>query len=328
MKLLSESDLRRLLGADMAIESSARAFVALSRREIIVPVRSEIQRPDGLGVVFAMPAFLPGSVFGLKVIATRGEASAAMVLLFDAESLAPLGLLSADHLTDWRTGAGTAAATRCLARPDASVHVVFGAGRLAGPSARLVAAVRPITRTILVGRTRARAEALADVLRADGIATEVETDPGVVAEADVVTTVTNSGTPVFPGAAVRPGTHVTLGGAFRPDTRESDDDLARRGLYWCGSLDACLARSGDLRIPLESGALDRTRILGEIGAAIAGDLCGTRSDADITVFKSLGNAAQDICLAEDALAIPGLEHFSISLVHNRRRRSSWRTHRA
>ncbi len=303
MKLLSDSELRRLIPADAAIESSARAFIALSRGEILVPVRSEIVRPDGLGVVFAMPGFLPGRVFGVKVIATRGAESAAMVLVFDTESLRPLGLLSGDYLTDWRTGAGMAAATRLLARPDARVHVVLGAGRLAGPAARLVAAVRPLARTILVGRTASRAQALAAALTAEGIETIVATDPGVVAEADIVTTVTTSGTPVFPGAALRPGTHVNLGGAFRPDTREADDDLARRGVYWLDSEGACLSRAGDLVIPLASGVLERARVLGEIGAALDGTLRGRLATEEITVFKSLGNAAQDICLAEDALRL-------------------------
>ena len=305
MKLLSEAALRRLLTPEMAVESSARAFIALSRGEILVPVRSEITRPDGLGVVFAMPGYLPGRVFGLKVIATRAVASAAMVLLFDTETLAPLGLLSADYLTDWRTGGGIAAATRLLAREDSRVHVVFGAGRLAGPCARLVAHVRPLARTVIVSRTQARAEALAAQLSAEGIAAEVSTDPACVAEADIVTTVTNAATPVFPGTTLRAGTHVNLGGAFRPDTREADDDLAQRGLYWLDSEAACLSRAGDLILPLASGALDRSRVLGEIGAALDGTLRGRTAAEEITVFKSLGNAAQDICLAEDALRLAG-----------------------
>jgi ornithine cyclodeaminase len=303
VKLLSESDLRRLLTPELAIESSARAYMALSTGSVLVPVRSEIARPDGQGVVFAMPAFLPGRVFGLKVLATRGEAQSAMVLLFDVESLAPLGLISAGLLTDWRTGAGIAAATRALARPEASVHAVFGAGRLAGPCARLVARVRPIARTLVVGRDPARARALAASLSEEGIAAEALGDPAAaVAEADVITCVTTSATPVFPGAAMRPGTHVNLGGAFRPETREADDELARRALVWCDSEAACLARAGDLVQPLASGALDRGRVLGEIGAALAGRLRGREDAAEITVFKSLGNAAQDICLAEDVLA--------------------------
>jgi ornithine cyclodeaminase len=295
MKLLSDAELRRLIPAEAAIASSARAFIALSRREILVPVRSEIARPDGLGVVFAMPGFLPGRVFGVKVIATRGAESAAMVLVFDTESLKPLGLLSGDYLTDWRTGAGLAAATRLLARPESRLHVIFGAGRLAGPSARLIAAVRPIARTVLVSRTARRAEALAAELAGEGIEATIATDPGVVAEADIVTTVTTAATPVFPGAALR------------PDTREADDDLARRGLYWLDSEAACLSRAGDLIMPLASGALDRSRVLGEIGAALDGTLRGRTTAEEITVFKSLGNAAQDICLAEDALRLAGAD---------------------
>ena len=305
MKLLSEAELRRLIPPEAAIASSERAFVALARGEIIVPARSEIIRPDGEGVVFAMPGYLPGRVFGVKVIATRGTASTAMVLLFDAVTLRPLGLLAADFLTDWRTAAGIAAATRKLARPEAAVHVLFGAGRLAGPCARLVAAVRDLRRTIIVGRTAARAVALAAQLTAEGIAAEAADDPAIVAEADIVTTVTTSATPVFPGSALRPGAHVNLGGAFRPDTREADDDLARRGLYWLDSTAACLARAGDLVMPLAAGALERGRVIGELGAALDGTLRGRRDAAEITVFKSLGNAAQDICLAEDALRLAG-----------------------
>ncbi|WP_439599173.1 ornithine cyclodeaminase family protein [Falsiroseomonas sp.] len=306
MKLLSETELRRVLTPAMAVESSRRAFIALSRGEMLVPVRSEIRRPDGAGIVFAMPGYLPGRVFGLKLIATRGPASTAMVLLFDSESLAPLGLLSADFLTDWRTAGGIAAATELLARPEARRHVVFGAGRLAGPCARLIAHVRPGIETLIIGRTPSRAEDLAAALRAEGLPAEAATDPARVAEADIVTTVTSADRPVFPGAALRPGVHVNLGGAFRPEAREADDDLARRGLFWCDSLEACLARAGDLVQPLAGGALPRSRVLGEIGAALAGGLRGRQAAAEITVFKSLGNAAQDICLAEDALALPGL----------------------
>lgn len=134
----------------------------------------------------------------------------------------------------------------------------------------------------------------------------VATDRAVVAEADIVTAVTNAEAPVFPGAALRPGTHVNLGGAFRPDMREADDALAARGLFWCDSLSACLSRAGDLVLPPASGALDRARVVGEIGAALAGALLGRGDAQEMTVFKSLGNAAQDICLAADALALPGL----------------------
>ena len=183
----------------------------------------------------------------------------------------------------------------------------FGAGWLAGPCARLVAEVRPIGRTVIVGRDMARAEALAARLRAEGIAAEASSDAGVVAEADIVTAVTNSAAPVFPGRLLRPGTHVNLGGAFTPSTRETDDDLARVGLYWCDALEACLTRAGDLCQPLRSGALDRARILGEIGSALAGDLRGRGSAEEVTVFKSLGTAVQDICLAQDVLALPAAQ---------------------
>jgi len=308
MRLLSEADIRALFDPEAAIDSSARAYAALARGSAHIPSRTEILKPEVGGVIFVMPGLIDEQVFGLKLIALRdgpeGELFVSMVMLFDARTLQPLGLVSSEFLTDYRTAAGIAAAPRTLARPEAEVHAIYGAGRLAGPSARLVQRVRPIKRVLIVGRSADRRDSLIAELRADPAMAGcqiVAAEPDAAAEeADVVTTVTTSPSPVFDGSRLRPGTHVNLGGAFRPSTRESDDNVARRG-RWFYDASVCLERAGDLVIPIGSGMLEPARVVGEIGAVLVGKISGRRNATEITVFKSLGTAAQDLDLVNELL---------------------------
>jgi ornithine cyclodeaminase len=227
-------------------------------------------------------------------------------MVWDARTLSLRGIVASDVLNEHRTAAGIAAATRCLARPDASVLTLFGAGKLAWAAARYLCDVRPIRRIHIVSRTPQRVLALAERLASDPSLAHVRVDTEATAEqatraADIVTTVTTSSEPVFEGAWLRPGTHVNLAGAFRPTAREMDDRAAAAATFWCDSLEACLARSGDIRIPLESGAISRAQLAGEIGAALDGRIPGRTSNAQVTVFKSLGTAAQDLLLASSLL---------------------------
>src|SRR5262249_13091978 len=177
----------------------------------------------------------------------------------------------------------------------------FGAGRLALPSVELVCHVRPIDRLFIVGRSRTRIESLAGKLaRALGSrlrAMVTDAAPAAAAAAaDVIVTVTSSGVPVFDGRAVRRGTHLSLGGAFRPDTREVDNAVASRAIFFVDALESCLARAGDLVLPMRERALARSAVRGEIGAVLAGEIAGRQRPDEITVFKSLGSAVQDLVL--------------------------------
>lgn len=314
MKLLSEADVHGLMDPDAAIRSARDAYTALSTGGAEVPLRIEIHRPDVGGVILVMPGLVHGRVFGLKLIANREEEvrgllTTSMVLLFDAESLAPLGLISSDYLTDLRTAAGLAAATDVLARPDATTLALYGAGKLAEPCVRLIARIRRLERVILVGRSPTRVAKLAERLAAEPLEGQprIETglDPDAAAgAADIVSAVTSSPTPVFDGRRLRAGTHVNLGGAFRPTEREADDEVAGRALFYVDSLKDCLERAGDVRLPLESGVLVRGRLRGEIGALFAGRIPGRGDSAEITVFKSLGTAVQDLMLGDELLRHP------------------------
>jgi len=313
MRLLSEADVRRLVDPDAAIRASAEAYRLLSTGAAEVPLRTEIPRPEVGGVVLVMPGLVRGRVFGLKIIGARTEGTAdgapetvSMVLLFDAETQVPLGMFAADDFTDLRTAAGLAAATDVLARPDAETMVVFGAGKLAGPSVRLIRRVRRLRRVLVIGRSPARLARLVAGLRADPELAHLAVEDAVPAEeavpaADIVTAVTSSTTPVFDGRLVRPGTHLNIAGAYRPDMRELDDAIAARAHYYVDSAASCLERAGDLCQPLSSGVLTRDRLRGEIGLVFAGEVTGRRSVEEVTVFKSLGNAVQDLVLGEELL---------------------------
>lgn len=293
------------------IDWSDEAFRALSAGRANVPLRSELLRKNPDGVVLAMPALLDDRYLGVKVIGSVAaeackNATTCLMLIWDAVSLRPLGLMSADAFNEHRTAAGLAAATRALARPDSTVHAIFGAGKLAFTAALYVAQVRPIGTVILVSRTPERVRKLAARLRADKRLAGIQVVTGLdrrsaVERANVITTVTTSSSPVFDGNHVRPGTHINLGGAFRPDARETDDAVALRASFWLDDARSCLERAGDLVMPLRSGALQRERIKGEIGAVLNGNAAGRTSSEEITVFKSLGIAVQDVALGAHLL---------------------------
>ncbi|MFW5834757.1 MAG: ornithine cyclodeaminase family protein, partial [Pseudomonadota bacterium] len=250
-------------------------------------------------------------LFGLKLIANRTDeagdlATTALVLLMDARTLEVRGLVAADLLTDYRTAAGLAAAVDVLAPPRVATHALYGAGKLAGPSALLIQEVRPAETLLLIGRTPQRVERLAGWLRAQPRFTgvTVRTDVGAdeaAATADLVTCVTTATTPLFDGRRLRGGTHVTVGGAFHPGAREVDDAVAGRARVFADSMPACLERAGDLVQPLASGTMRRAQVEAEIGAVLAGSYRFVRSPGDVTLFKSLGAAAQDLVTAEHLL---------------------------
>ena len=314
MLLLSESDVAALVDPDLLIQAAEEAYKALSLDEAEVPLRGEILRRDPEHVILTMPGLIEGRVFGAKLVASRaspdpgaGPRITAFVLLFDVGANAPLGLVAAAHLTDLRTAAGLAVATKALAREDCRTLAVFGAGRLALPAVELVCHVRPIDRLFIVGRSRARIELLArKVAAALGSRLRVMVADAVpvaaAAAADVIVTVTSSAVPVFDGRAVRPGTHLNLGGAFRPDTREVDNAVASRATFFVDGLESCLTRAGDLVLPMREGVLARSAIRGEIGAVLGGHIAGRQRPDEITVFKSLGSAVQDLVLGARLLA--------------------------
>ena len=177
--------------------------------------------------------------------------------------------------------------------------------------------MRPIEQVVLVSRTASRVAALKarvesnTALSGIHVASDLSADEAA-AEADIITTVTSAGTPVFDGSQVRPGTHINLAGAFRPNNREMDDEAAARADFFLDSAESCRARAGDILMTLQSGAITEEQIKGEIGAVLAGKLPVRTRDDQITVFKSLGTAVQDLVLGDRLLARSARSRIGVS----------------
>jgi ornithine cyclodeaminase len=251
-----------------------------------------------------MPAWDAASL-GVKIVTVfpgnlaRGLASvSALYLLMDGGTGHPLALIDGEALTKRRTAAASALASTYLSRPDSKRLLVVGAGALAPYMALAHCAVRPIDAVRVWSRTAARTEAVVGTLRSAGLAAEVCGDLATgLADADIVTCATTARAPVVAGRLVRAGTHVDLVGAFTPEMREADDELVRRGEVFVDTFAGALAEAGDLVQPIAAGAISRGQVRAELADLVAGRHPGRRSRDEITVFKSVGTALEDLCAA-------------------------------
>ena len=222
----------------------------------------------------------------------------AVYVLFARETLQPVAMIDGSALTALRTAAVSALATRYLARPDASRLVIFGAGVQAAGHLEAMCAVRPIAEAKVVSRTRERAERLTERAVALGLTAAVG-EPGAAAWGDVICTCTTSREPLFDGSLLREGAHVNAVGAYTPDARELDDAAVQRARIVVESRAAALAEAGDLLIPIGSGALRPEEIAADLSEVVRGAQI-RRSAKDITVFKSVGVAFEDLAVARAA----------------------------
>ena len=243
------------------------------------------------------------TIFGRNPAEHGIPAIAALVLLFDATDGLPLALMDGGWLTALRTGAGSGVATRLLAREDARTLAVFGAGVQAPEQVAAVCATRPIDRIWLVNRTREHAEALAARLRAAGapIPADVrvaDSAAQALAEADVVCTATSATEPLFADADLRPGTHINAIGAYTPLMLEVQGETVARARVIVDTRVAAEAEAGDLLLARAEGLIGPDHIAAELGEVVLGRIPGRTERDQITLFKSVGNAAQDVAVAQ------------------------------
>lgn len=301
IRILCASDVRAACSMADAIDAVATGFVALSTGQATAPVRLSVPLADQ-GVALTMPASSVGlSCYSVKVVsvlpanrAAGGPLVTATVLLIDASSGALLALIDGTALTALRTGAAGGLAARTLAAPGASRVALFGAGAQARSQLLGLVAVRPVQDVRIVTRDPGHAAAFrewaASTPALAGIAITPADPEAAVAGADIVVTATSSGSPVFPGVALSPGVHVTAVGAFTSMTRELDEETMRGARVFVDQRAAALAEAGELQ---HLGPKDVT----EIGEVINGSAAGRIDVADRTIFKSVGNAIQDLVVA-------------------------------
>uniref|UniRef100_A0A831TD65 Delta(1)-pyrroline-2-carboxylate reductase n=1 Tax=Thermorudis peleae TaxID=1382356 RepID=A0A831TD65_9BACT len=314
MLALSRQDVYQLVPMRTAIELMKQVFRDLSAGQTVSPLRTPIEVPDVSGVTLFMPAYVPSAPgLGVKVVsvfpnnrALRKPTIHAIVVLVDTTTGEPVAVLDGTYLTALRTGAASGAATDLLARPDARVLTCIGAGAQGPTQAWAVTCVRPIE-TIYVydinqdavasfeQRLRQLEPSLAArVIPVGDLATALR-------ESDVICTATTSRSPVFSDADLRPGVHINAIGAFTPEMQEIPPETVARAYVVVDSVEAALAEAGDLIKPLNEGLISRDHIKAELGQVVAGQAPGRTSTEQITFFKSVGNAVQDVIVAARAV---------------------------
>lgn len=292
----------------VCIELMEQAFASLARGEVILPLRPVIRIPDSANAFAVMPAYSSAlRAAGAKLISvfpanhgTALDSHQGLVVLFDGTNGSPLAIMDAASITAIRTAAVSGVATRLLARGDAQSVLIVGAGVQGGTHIDAMLAARPFRRVMVWSRTAAHAESLVtDARRRHTGRIEPVTDlRAAVAEADVICTVTASREPVLAGEWLREGTHVNAVGASVPAARELDTPAVKRSRIFVDRRESALAEAGDLLVPMREGAIKSTDILGEVGEILIGTAAGRRSDREITLFKSLGLAIEDLACAQ------------------------------
>jgi ornithine cyclodeaminase/alanine dehydrogenase-like protein (mu-crystallin family) len=286
---LNEEQVRQHLHLADLIPAMERALIDFSAGKVTQPVRSVIKVDPPGGFLGLMPALAPDGL-GLKAVtfypsnAQRGiPTHMATIFLVDPETGAPLAVMDGRLITEMRTAAVSAAATKLLAPPDAKILAILGSGVQARSHAEALRLVRPFEEVRVWSPTKEHAKQFADEI--GGTAVSVEE---AVRGADVVVTVTGSKTPILQGSWLKRGCHVNAVGACRPDWRELDDDAMRRSVVFVDSREGALKESGDV-------ILSDANIYAELGEALAGRVPPRANET--TIFKSLGMAVEDIAAA-------------------------------
>lgn len=302
---LNKEKIASLLPMPECISVMERMFRALASGECLQPLRSLMWLPDKSGLLGMMPGFAAG-VMGIKLItifpgnhATGLPSHQGIVMLFDAKNGNPLLILDAAEITAIRTAAASAVATRLLAREDAQRLAIIGSGEQAARHIESMLLVRPIRQIDLWSRNEHNAKELATTIaRKYSIPIKVHPHPeDAVKEADIICTTTASKEPVIQGDWISKGTHINAVGSSTTTARELDTAAILRSRLYTDCYESLFKEAGDFLIPQKEGAITNTAVQGEIGEVLIGKKKGREHDDEITLFKSLGIAAEDLFAA-------------------------------
>ncbi|RIK40274.1 MAG: ornithine cyclodeaminase [Chloroflexi bacterium] len=318
MLALGAQDIRALVPMRDAIEMMKQVFALYSDGKTITPLRVPIGMPDGSGTVLFMPAYVPAgessaSAVGAKIVSVFAGNPAiglptinALVVVVDPATGVPLGVLEGATITALRTGAVSGAATDLLARPDASTLAIIGAGVQGVTQAAAVCAVRDIAEIRVADINPQSVATFAERLSvwAPAMSTRVRGVPSAQAAvdgADVICTATTATSAVFDDAWVADGTHINAVGAYTPEMQEIPDATLARAAIVVDAVEAAMHEAGDLIQAIARGALSPERVRVELGHVVTGAAPGRQDAAQVTFFKSVGNAIQDMIVAGAAV---------------------------
>jgi len=305
-RFLSEQDVEALLTLPLALEAVEQAMAELARGEASNLPRDRLRSPET--TMHLLQGLVPShGAMGYKVYTVSQGAVRFLLHLYDSRTGRLLGILQAGHLGRLRTGAASGVATRQLARADARTLALFGSGKQAAAQAEAVCLVRPIQTVKVFARNRDRLTAFCDALaRRLGIEVRpADSAREAVEGSDIVTTISNSETPVFEGAWLAEGTHVNAAGSNMLSRRELDEaTLARCDLIVTDSREVARRECGDLLPMIEKGRIGWGQVA-ELGDVLIGRAPGRAHDRQITCFESHGLAVQDVAVGARLLALAG-----------------------
>ena len=299
MKIITAADVARIADYGAVVDALRAGF----QTEIATPVRHHHEISDA-STLLLMPAWSKQWT-GLKTVVVKTDNAAlglptvqASYLLIDNATGETVAMLDGTELTRRRTAAASALAADYLARRDAANLLVVGTGALGAHFVRAHGSVRSYKKVSLYNRTPAKADALAAELQRDGINAMAVVDlEGTVRDADVISCVTTSKSPIIRGAWLKPGAHVDLAGAFTPAMRETDGDVVTRARVFVDTREGALSEAGDLLQAQDEGKFDFGQVQGELSELCRGSVPGRKTADEITLFKSCGTALEDLATA-------------------------------
>jgi len=306
--IVNQAEVPQLLPMKECVDVMARAFASLARGEADMPVRQILWMAEKQGALGLMPAHLGGlAALGLKAVTffprnegTDLDSHQGAVLLFETGRGRLLAIIDATSITSVRTAAVSGLATRLLAKPDASDLALVGSGVEARTHLEAMLAVRELKRIRVASKTLERAKKFADrESKRHGISiTPCKSVEEAVTGADIVCTVTSSREPVVRGAWLSPGVHVNAVGSSVPTARELDSEAVAKARLFVDHRPSALEEAGDFLLARADGAVGDDHIAGELGQLVTGQVPGRQSPDDITLFKSVGLAIEDVAAAQ------------------------------
>ncbi len=314
VKILSQREIKQALSMSLAIQAVREAYIAYSRKEALMPLRIQLPVKPQEGSVLFMPAYLERiKSLGAKIVSVfprniekKIPTLHALIILIDSDTGKIEAIMDGSYLTALRTGACSGVGTHLLARKGARSVAIFGAGVQGRTQLEAVCEVRTIEKVWVYDKNLEASKTYAQEMRERGkpIPEEIivaKTAKDATLEADIICTATTSLTPVFEDSFIKPGVHINAIGSYTPRMQEIPEETVARAKIFVDSLSSCLEEAGDLIIPLKKGIITESKIEGEIGMLADGLIRGRESEEEVTLFKSVGLAVQDVAVSKLAL---------------------------
>lgn len=309
--VLSQRDVEDLLPMGECVDVMQAALSATARGDAVLPLRQMVWMPDRSGMIGLMPGFLgePKSL-GLKIVSifprnegTEYDSHQGVVMLFDTEHGTPLVVMDASAITAIRTAAVSGSATRALSHSEAGDLAILGSGVQASTHLEAMATVRTLRRVRVWSRDPAHARGFAErhSSKAPVPIEPMASAEAAVRNADLICTTTSAQEPIVRGEWLAPGSHLNAVGACFPKTRELDTEAVARAKVYVDRRESALHEAGDLLIPMQEGRLTADHVVGELGDLFLGRVPGRTGSTEITLFKSLGIAIEDLAAAHHVL---------------------------